>query len=477
MGNQSWTWCQKKFENGSCGVKMRRTRSWTTSVMGNSAFFALHRSLPPGEHGCHGEHGGGANGRDGPCAPPPCPGGGHQDGGDLRRAKDMLEAAGDGECHDGIETIPNSPDTTPDSPPSETPTQELPPREPTAAPPEAENPCPPEQLNPGLCEYELLRQRNILSNEAQLAALGLLLETSRQHSHLPPPIRRAYKRKQYSKKTDRVLRAAVRLPQRLSPGFGPTWRTRDSSHSIEGEEATRGGGRRSTDERFSVNRQYDKYAKFGKNGMDAQSDEASEASDDESLEIDAEKARRVLSAHGLPWHSPEPKETIAPIPSHRTSSGYHGVYRGKRGKWNAQVNHSAIGCFLTPWEAGRAVTIYLRQQASGQLVSARLARTERDSLQRRESSPPTGSVSLPFAAATRWTLTQTALPLGGGVKPGRRPLQWPGRPPPLEHATLGVGMCNSLGCTLPDRHAGLCQVVAASRLRSSARTSETCVYM
>ena len=50
----------------------------------------------------------------------------------------------------------------------------------------------------------------------------------------------------------------------------------------------------------------------------------------------------------------EPMPT-EPIPSSNNPSGYKGVYAARNGRWQAQVNHHAIGGYATAWEAGVAV--------------------------------------------------------------------------------------------------------------------------
>ena len=52
----------------------------------------------------------------------------------------------------------------------------------------------------------------------------------------------------------------------------------------------------------------------------------------------------------------------APLPSRTNPSGFKGVYPGRGGRWQAQVDHKSIGGFLTAWEAGLAVTQELRRR-------------------------------------------------------------------------------------------------------------------
>ena len=50
---------------------------------------------------------------------------------------------------------------------------------------------------------------------------------------------------------------------------------------------------------------------------------------------------------------------LQPIPTTKTKSGYVGVYPARRGKWQAQVYHKAIGSYGSAWEAGVAVVTHL----------------------------------------------------------------------------------------------------------------------
>ena len=52
----------------------------------------------------------------------------------------------------------------------------------------------------------------------------------------------------------------------------------------------------------------------------------------------------------------------APLPSRTNPSGFKGVYPGRGGRWQAQVDHKSIGGFPTAWEAGLAVTQELRRR-------------------------------------------------------------------------------------------------------------------
>ena len=78
-----------------------------------------------------------------------------------------------------------------------------------------------------------------------------------------------------------------------------------------------------------------------------------------------EHARRTLASVGLPCTPVAEEETLEPIASMRTSSGYFGVYPDARRRcWQAQVNHVSLGLFETAWLAGCAVTRALRSAAS-----------------------------------------------------------------------------------------------------------------
>jgi hypothetical protein len=78
-----------------------------------------------------------------------------------------------------------------------------------------------------------------------------------------------------------------------------------------------------------------------------------------------EHARRTLASVGMPCTPVAEEETLEPIASMRTSSGYFGVYPDARRRcWQAQVNHVSLGLFETAWLAGCAVTRALRSAAS-----------------------------------------------------------------------------------------------------------------
>ena len=46
----------------------------------------------------------------------------------------------------------------------------------------------------------------------------------------------------------------------------------------------------------------------------------------------------------------------------RTESGWVGVYKARNGRWQAQVNHRAIGGYATAREAGIAVAELMHDQ-------------------------------------------------------------------------------------------------------------------
>ena len=62
--------------------------------------------------------------------------------------------------------------------------------------------------------------------------------------------------------------------------------------------------------------------------------------------------------------TPERRAQLTPLPTARKEghkkkceSGYVGVSKGRRERWQAQVDHRAIGGFATAYEAGVAVTV------------------------------------------------------------------------------------------------------------------------
>ena len=90
-------------------------------------------------------------------------------------------------------------------------------------------------------------------------------------------------------------------------------------------------------------------------------------------------AIRTLRRHGVPLTAPLPSEVIAPIPSARTLSGYHGVYPEealtdrKSGmsiqRFDARVHKRSVGSYKTAYEAGVAVAKHLRLQAAMDVVT------------------------------------------------------------------------------------------------------------
>ena len=56
---------------------------------------------------------------------------------------------------------------------------------------------------------------------------------------------------------------------------------------------------------------------------------------------------------------PDDLNKLKPIPTTRTKVGWLGVYPGRGGKFQAQLNHRSIGGYSSAWEAGVAVTAYL----------------------------------------------------------------------------------------------------------------------
>ena len=68
------------------------------------------------------------------------------------------------------------------------------------------------------------------------------------------------------------------------------------------------------------------------------------------------KKHRVLEATSTP---------LKPIPNSRNVSGYKGVYPGRQGRWQAQVDHKSIGGFATAWEAGVAVAAEIARRDFG----------------------------------------------------------------------------------------------------------------
>ena len=113
-------------------------------------------------------------------------------------------------------------------------------------------------------------------------------------------------------------------------------------------------------------------------------------------------AIRTLRRHGVPLTAPIPSEVIAPIPSARTLSGYHGVYPEealtdrKSGmsiqRFDARVHKRSVGSYKTAYEAGVAVAKHLRLQAAMDVVT--LAAWD----------PGTNLVSDAFSAAQRDSL-------------------------------------------------------------------------
>ena len=68
-------------------------------------------------------------------------------------------------------------------------------------------------------------------------------------------------------------------------------------------------------------------------------------------------ARALLAHHRV--NIPENLSQLQPICTHRTKSGFLGVYPARKGRWQAQVNHRSIGGYSTAWDAGVAVTCHL----------------------------------------------------------------------------------------------------------------------
>ena len=61
---------------------------------------------------------------------------------------------------------------------------------------------------------------------------------------------------------------------------------------------------------------------------------------------------------------------IKPIPNTKNVSGYKGVYPGRKGRWQAQVDHKTIGSFATAWEAGIAVATEIAKRDFGFLPAS-----------------------------------------------------------------------------------------------------------
>mmetsp|Transcript_28149 Transcript_28149/g.69870 ORF Transcript_28149/g.69870 Transcript_28149/m.69870 type:complete len:559 (-) Transcript_28149:200-1876(-) len=88
-----------------------------------------------------------------------------------------------------------------------------------------------------------------------------------------------------------------------------------------------------------------------------------------------ENAIRQLEKHGIDYSlelTDERKRELKPLPAiikdgqkRRCESGYVGVSRGRKDRWQAQVDHRAIGGFATAYEAGVAVTLRMIELAQG----------------------------------------------------------------------------------------------------------------
>ena len=70
------------------------------------------------------------------------------------------------------------------------------------------------------------------------------------------------------------------------------------------------------------------------------------------------RTAKALLAH-YRVNIPENLSQLQPICTHRTKSGFLGVYPARKGRWQAQVNHRSIGGYSTAWDAGVAVTRHL----------------------------------------------------------------------------------------------------------------------
>ncbi|KAL3932266.1 MAG: hypothetical protein SGPRY_000772 [Prymnesium sp.] len=88
-----------------------------------------------------------------------------------------------------------------------------------------------------------------------------------------------------------------------------------------------------------------------------------------------ENAIRQLEKHQVDYRlelTEERRKQILPLRAavkqgqKRTcESGYIGVYKGRKDRWQAQVDHRAIGGFPTAFEAGKAVTTRMIELAQG----------------------------------------------------------------------------------------------------------------
>ena len=80
-------------------------------------------------------------------------------------------------------------------------------------------------------------------------------------------------------------------------------------------------------------------------------------------------ARKTCEKHFIDWKlelTPERRAQLQPLMSGKTSqSGYVGVSRGRGNRWQAQVDHRAIGGYPTAYEAGVNVTLTLIETAQG----------------------------------------------------------------------------------------------------------------
>ena len=99
---------------------------------------------------------------------------------------------------------------------------------------------------------------------------------------------------------------------------------------------------------------------------------AGEAENTRQREMTAQKnAIAALDRHGVNYNLELTEERIAqlePLPVEQgkaNSSGYVGVSKGRKDRWQAQVNHRAIGGFASAYEAGKAVTIRMIELAQG----------------------------------------------------------------------------------------------------------------